>query len=157
MKKILVPLDGSTTAEAALPLALQLARAESAGLVLLMVTNVHPAPDPAPCEPDVVPIRDAQWYLETAKQHLLSDHPNVSTAVWRGTPAACIVRAAKECGADGIVMTTQGRTGNERDMFGSVADAVLRNAPMSVIVTRPRRTATCSPAEHGAEAAAESR
>jgi nucleotide-binding universal stress UspA family protein len=140
--KILVPLDGSSTAEAALPLALQLARAQKAGLVLLMVTNVHPAPEPAPCEPDLVPIHDAQIYLDKTRRHLEPDYHDVSSAVWRGAPAAAIVRAAMQCGADQIVMTTHGRTGNLRDMFGSVADAVLRNAPMAVVVVRPRREPT---------------
>jgi nucleotide-binding universal stress UspA family protein len=137
--KILVPLDGSTTAEAALPLALQLARTEKAALVLLTVTNVHPASDPAPCEPDLVPIHDAQLYLDAARRQLAPDYDVASTAVWRGAPAAAIVRAAMEYGADYIVMTTHGRTGNTRDMFGSVADSVLRNAPMAVVVVRPRR------------------
>jgi nucleotide-binding universal stress UspA family protein len=155
--KILVPLDGSVTAEAAVPLAMQLARAENAGLVLLMVTNVHPAPEPAPCDQDLAPIRDAQNYLETARHHLLSSYRDVSTAVWRGAPAATIVRAAQVCGADRIVMTTHGRTGNHREMFGSVADAVLRTAPMCVIVTRPRRDQACAPAADRARAATDPR
>jgi nucleotide-binding universal stress UspA family protein len=54
------------------------------------------------------------------------------------------------CGADRIVMTTHGRTGGQRDMFGSVADAVLRTAPMSVIVTHPRRASTDDRAEPAA-------
>ena len=137
--KILVPLDGSTTAEAAVPLALQLARGENVGLVFLMVTNVHPLPDPAPCEPDVAPIREARSYLDTARNHLAAGYRDVTTTVWRGAPAAAIVRAAQEHGVDRIVMTSHGRSGKERDIFGSVADAVLRHAPMSVIVVRPRR------------------
>jgi nucleotide-binding universal stress UspA family protein len=137
--KILVPLDGSRTAEAALPLAQQLARTEKGALVLLMVANIHPAPDPAPCEPDLAPIRDAQNYLDTARRQLSHDYRDVSTVVWRGTPAAAIIRAAAQYGADHIVMTTHGRTVNQRDMFGSVADAVLRNAPMAVVVVRPPR------------------
>jgi nucleotide-binding universal stress UspA family protein len=137
--KILVPLDGSTIAEAALPLARQLARTEKAELVLLTVTNVHPAPDPAPCDPNLVPIHDAQHYLDTARRQLAPDYGDASTAVWRGAPGAAIVQAAVQYGADYIVMTTHGRTGYTRDMFGSVADAVLRNAPMKVVVVRPRR------------------
>ena len=85
--KILVPLDGSTTAEAAVPVALQLARGENVGLVLLMVANVHPAPDPAPCEPDVASIREAKAYLDSARHHLASGYRDVSTVVWRGAPA----------------------------------------------------------------------
>jgi nucleotide-binding universal stress UspA family protein len=155
--KILVPLDGSTAAEAALPLALQLARAESAGLVLLMVTSAIPAPDPAPVEPDLASNREAQAYLEAAREHLARDHPAVSTAVWRGVPASAIVRAAQHYGADRIVMTSHGRSGTERDIFGSVADAVLRRAPMSVIVFRPRRELAAVAAGPARPAAAEVR
>ena len=146
--KILVPLDGSTTAEAAVPIALRLARAEKAALMFLTVTTVHPAPDPAPVEADLVPIRDAQAYLDAAKRRLAADYPNISTAVWRGAPAAAIVRAAQEYGVDEIVMTTHGRTGAERDMFGSVADAVLRAAPIPILVLRPRRDVVQVPAGH---------
>jgi len=144
--KILVPLDGSSTAEAALPLAVQLARAENAGLVLLMVTDVHRAPDPAPCEPELVPIHDAQIYLDTIRRHLVPDLEDVMTTVWHGAPAAAIIRGATEYGADRIVMTTHARTGNQRDMFGSVADAVLRTAPMAVIVVRAAREPAPTPA-----------
>jgi nucleotide-binding universal stress UspA family protein len=155
--KIIVPLDGSTTAEAALPLALQLARTDKAALVLLMVTNIHPSPDPAPCEPDLVPIRDAQLYLDTTRRQLAPDYSEISTTVWRGAPAAAIVQAAMQYGADHIVMTTHGRTGNPRDMFGSVADAVLRSAPMAVVVIRPRREPSSTPVGYARSTTAESR
>jgi nucleotide-binding universal stress UspA family protein len=155
--KILVPLDGSRTAEAALPLALQLARTEKGALVLLMVANIHPAPDPAPCEPDLAPIRDGQNYLDTARRRLAPDHRDVSTVVWRGTPAAAIIRAAVQYGVDHIVMTTHGRTSNQRDMFGSVADAVLRNAPMAVVVVRAPREQPATPAGSARPTSTESR
>src|SRR5687767_13285555 len=121
--KILVPLDGSPTAEAAVPIALRLARADNAGLVFLTVTRAQSTPDPVPADVDLVPIRTAEAYLADVKRRLAGDDPNVTTAVWRGIPAAAIVRAAQEYHADEIVMTTHGRTGAERDMFGSVADA----------------------------------
>ena len=143
---ILVPLDGSTIAEAAIPVALQLARADNARLVLLMVTSPHPAPDPAPVEPDLVPIRSAEQYLAAARQRCAADYPNVVTAVWRGSAAAAIVRAAQDYRIGRIVMTTHGRTGALREMFGSVADAVLRGAPMPVVILRPRRDDAPAPA-----------
>ena len=143
---ILVPLDGSTIAEAALPVALQLARADGARVILLMVTSPHPAPDPAPVEAELVPIRSAEAYLASARQRLAADYPNVVTSVWRGAPAAAIVRAAQDYRAGRIVMTTHGRTGPQREMFGSVADAVRRGAPMPGVVLRPRRDEAPAPA-----------
>jgi nucleotide-binding universal stress UspA family protein len=68
----------------------------------------------------------------------MADTEGVVTTVWSGPAAAAIIKAAQTHGVDMIVMTTRGRTGRERDMFGSVADAVLRNAPMPVLVLRRR-------------------
>ena len=139
--KILVPLDGSLTAEAAIPIALRLVREPKTSLVLLAVANVRPSQEPAPAEPEIAPIQEARSYLQTAKDHLMPGTEGVVTVVWSGQAAAAIIKAAAAYGVDLIVMTTHGRTGRERDMFGSVADAVLRGAPMPVLVLRPRREA----------------
>jgi nucleotide-binding universal stress UspA family protein len=139
--KILVPLDGSRTAEAAIPIALRLVREPRTSLVLVAVANVHLHQEPAPAEPEIAPIQEARSYLDTARAHLIPDGEGVATAVWSGPAAAAIVKAAQTYAVDMIVMTTHGRTGRERDMFGSVADAVLRQAPMPVLVLRPRREA----------------
>jgi nucleotide-binding universal stress UspA family protein len=48
-----------------------------------------------------------------------------------------IVRVAVEEHADMIVMGTQGRTGLERFMLGSVAERVIRRAPCPVLTVRP--------------------
>ena len=51
-----------------------------------------------------------------------------------------IVRYAAEAGMDLIVMGTQGRTGMERLLLGSVAEKVLRDATCSVLVVKlPKR------------------
>jgi nucleotide-binding universal stress UspA family protein len=136
--KILVPLDGSRTAEAAIPIASRLAHEPKSSLVLLAVASVHISQEPAPAEPEIAPIQEACSYLETAKAHLMADAEGVVTKVWSGPAAAAIIKAAQTYGVDMIVMTTRGRTGRERGMFGSVADAVLRNAPMPVVVLRRR-------------------
>ena len=47
-----------------------------------------------------------------------------------------IIRVAAEEHADMIVMATQGRTGLERFMLGSVADRVVRRAPCPVLTVR---------------------
>jgi nucleotide-binding universal stress UspA family protein len=53
-----------------------------------------------------------------------------------GTPASEIVETAKAERADLIAMTTHGRTGLRRAIFGSVAAAVLRDAAIPVLVIR---------------------
>jgi nucleotide-binding universal stress UspA family protein len=136
--KILVPLDGSEMAETAIPVALNLARGSRAALVLLTVSNREAPSEAAPADLTLAPIREAQSYLEAARSHLAGD-VEVSAAVWRGIPSASILAAADAHGADTIVMASHGRSGREREMFGSVAEAVLREAPMTVVVVRPKR------------------
>lgn len=53
-----------------------------------------------------------------------------------GTPAGEVVATAREWGAELIVVGTHGRGGLERLMLGSVAEAVLRDAPCPVLVVR---------------------
>ena len=136
--KILVPLDGSQTAEAAIPVAVRLAGERKASIMLVAIANIRLSQEPAPAEPGIAPVQDARAYLDTAKDHLLAGIADVGSAVWSGPAAAAIIKAAETYGVDMIVMTTHGRTGRQRDMFGSVADAVLRNAPMPVLVLRQR-------------------
>jgi nucleotide-binding universal stress UspA family protein len=149
--KILVPLDGSRTAEAAVPVAARLASKRGAQLVLLSVATLHARHEPVPAEVEIAPVQDARSYLHEARQRLAPD-ADVVTAVWIGAPAAAIIRAAHTYGVEMIVMTTHGRSGREREMFGSVADAILRDAPMLVLVLRPDREATSRrpPAERAA-------
>jgi nucleotide-binding universal stress UspA family protein len=137
--KILVPLDGSQTAEATIPVALRLVRDPKTSLVLLAVATVRPDQEPARAGEELAPIREARAYLNCARDHLLHATEGVERTVWSGPPAAAIIKAAQTHGADMIVMTTHGRSGREREMFGSMADAVLRGAPMPVLVLRPRR------------------
>lgn len=53
-----------------------------------------------------------------------------------GEPADAILRAADEVGCDLIVMGTHGRTGLDRFLLGSVAEAVLRRAHCPVVTVR---------------------
>lgn len=59
---------------------------------------------------------------------------SVSTAVWHGPPAHATITYAVENEVDVVVMGTHGRTGYERYLLGSVAERVVRAAPMPVLV-----------------------
>jgi nucleotide-binding universal stress UspA family protein len=54
-----------------------------------------------------------------------------------GPPSDAIVKVAEEKGADLVVIGTSGRSGIDRLLLGSVAKAVIRHAPCSVLVARP--------------------
>ncbi len=60
----------------------------------------------------------------------------VERSVRSGRPAGEIVAEATEWPADLIVMGTHGRTGAARALLGSVAQAVMRDAPCSVLIIR---------------------
>lgn len=135
--RILLPLDGSASAEAALPVARELARASGARLLVLRVTAARFDHDPAPMEGELARIREAEAYLQSIRERLVGGGAEVATFLWHGAPAAAIVKAARDYEADIIVMTTHGRTGREKEMFGSVAEAVLRGVTVPVLVVRP--------------------
>jgi nucleotide-binding universal stress UspA family protein len=79
---------------------------------------------------------DAEEYLAPLAVELRGKGVRVTTAVRRGAPAEEIVAAALEAGADLIAMSTHGRGGLGRIIFGSVAQAVLRQAHVPVFLLR---------------------
>jgi nucleotide-binding universal stress UspA family protein len=111
---VLVPLDGSSLAEQALPYAQKLA-APGCQLILLEVGQD---------EDD----------LGVLERHANSC-ARLETAV--GDPAEQILQVVRDLNVGLIVMTTHGRGALGRRAFGSVADAVARTSPVSVFVVRP--------------------
>jgi nucleotide-binding universal stress UspA family protein len=149
-RTILVPLDGSTLAEQALGPACRIAEKFGSALLLLRVvsqdrsTSTLPllaprlssdAPAPAPR-----PVMDeAEAYLTGLA--LPSSIRSVRTQVLAGAPPELIVATAEASDVDLIVMSTHGRTGLVRLLYGSVAEAVLRGASVPVLLV-PSRAVT---------------
>jgi nucleotide-binding universal stress UspA family protein len=80
--------------------------------------------------------REAEEYLAGVASRLMAKGIRVRTKIGRGDPASEILTAAGTTGADLIAMTTHGRTGPARLLFGSVAEAVLRRAEVPVLLMR---------------------
>lgn len=140
-RRILVPLDGSPTAEAALPFASRLARPLGLEIVLLRVVPVTTPTIVEGRRPIVVDegqrlTQEAEDYLRGVADRLMATGVRVSIAVRTGDAAAQIVAGARESQADLIGMTTHRRTRLGRLFFGSVAEAVLRRADVPVLVVR---------------------
>lgn len=142
-KKILVPLDGSELAEQALPQVSQLAGCTGAEVVLLRVPS-EPVYDYLVPDPDIaVEMRSdietaAQVYLDEIAAELRAMDLKVSTLVVWGAPVQdTILEVARQLHADLIVMSTHGRSGLARLVIGSVADDVVRRAPVPVLLVRP--------------------
>ena len=140
-KRILIPLDGSRVAEGILPFILQIAGPLDLEVVLVRV--MEPLPPQAIEGTTVFTVDDLAARLNRAREYLAPVAANlrrrgvrVTTDARHGQPVTEIVAAARETGAGLIAMTTHGRTGFSRLMFGSVAEAVLRQAKIPVLMMR---------------------
>jgi nucleotide-binding universal stress UspA family protein len=137
LDRILVPLDGSALAEAALELATDLARGASSTLVLLRAAEAHSLPGVDPSDAQVKVVSEAEGYLAAAAERLRGRGvKHVETSVWYGPPAASIAEAARVRKADLIVMSSHGRSGLGRLMLGSVAESVLRSTSVPILLVR---------------------
>lgn len=137
--KILVPLDGSALAEAALAKAAEIAKmAPSASILLLRAAEASALAGRDPIEAQVAVVREAEDYLEAVAAQLRAEGvKDVTTSVWYGPPAPAIVEAADVAHADLVVMSTHGRSGIGRLFLGSVAESVLRATHVPILLLRP--------------------
>jgi nucleotide-binding universal stress UspA family protein len=145
-RTVLVPLDGSPSAEHALPWALAAAGPSAA----IHLVHVHIAPVPMMVEGVVVSdptldqsIREQEGdYMANLAERVRTAGPDVSVTartVDSDAPLAeAIGRAAEEAEADLVVMTTHGRGPFARFWLGSVSDEFLRHTPVPTLVLRPR-------------------
>jgi nucleotide-binding universal stress UspA family protein len=138
LKTILVPLDGSSVAEAALMPAIDLARDSGATLVLLRAAEAPKRPLADPVDAQVSVMGEAQGYLATARERAMAAGVrDVDASAWYGPPVEAIVEAARFRDADLIVMSSHGRSGVARLVLGSVTETVLRATTVPVLVIRP--------------------
>ncbi len=137
-RTILVPLDGSPLAERALPYAEALARASGARLLLVRAALAHTFPGVDPTEDQVKAVREAEDYLATIAAQLARQGV-VETAVFYGEPVEAILEETRLRKADLVVMATHGRSGVSRWVYGSVAEAVLAESPVPVLLVQAWR------------------
>jgi nucleotide-binding universal stress UspA family protein len=151
--KILVPLDGSPLAEAAVKHVSALAKqldGDSVNILLFRVCELFAADEKHPG--NMTP-KDIEEYMENEKKRALDHcesyldriknrlqkeglHAEVETA--QGNVAELIVGQANKIAADVLVMTTHGRTGIRRWAFGSTAEKVTQGADCPVFIIRSK-------------------
>ena len=135
-KRILVPLDGSTLAEAILPWVIEIAKPLGAELWLLRIAFAHVFPGTDPTAAEIRVVREAEEYLETLAHSIADQGVHVSTAVRYGKAAAEIIDHAAFNKVDLIAMSTHGLSGLSRLVMGSVAEEVVRHAKVPVLLVR---------------------
>ncbi len=135
---LLVPLDGSELAEAALTKAMELAALmQGPKLLLLRAAEAHTFPGADPTEAQVRAVREAEQYLDALADRLRNKGiGDVQTSVWYGPPAESIVEAAHFYKVNLIVMSTHGRSGLGRLILGSVAESVIRGTTTPILLVR---------------------
>lgn len=134
MTTILLPLDGSALSERAIPFATMLARKAGQSLLLLRAVDTLAAPTDAAGK---ALMHEAQEALDSTAALLSEDGLTVTTRVLDQHPATAILDAAAEEDISLIVMSTHGRGGLGRFLYGSVTDMVLRHAPVPVLTVPP--------------------
>jgi nucleotide-binding universal stress UspA family protein len=154
VNKVLVPLDGSTLAEAALTWAASLTR-KGGTVVLLRAAEAAAAPNADPIESQLEAIRAAETYLAGVAAHVKQlGVSNVDTSVWYGPAVESIVDAARYRSADVIVMSTHGRSGLGRLVMGSVAESVLRSTTTPILLVRTPQAAAATASDAASESEA---
>ena len=147
-RTLMVPLDGSTFAEHALPLALGLARRAGAALNLVSVhvPLLSVAADsiaPGTCEAEDRVLAQERAYLDGIVGQLtaLATVPVTSALLEGAAVAELLAGHAATTNADLVVMTTHGRGPLSRLWLGSVADEMVRRATTPVLLVRPHEKA----------------
>jgi nucleotide-binding universal stress UspA family protein len=146
-KKMLVPIDGSLRSEVVVRHAAETAKALGCSVRLLTVvdltkkngqkngSNVNDANDEAASLAWVESeIEQAEGYLRPVAERLNEQGLNPEMEVRFGNPGEEILKAASEYGSDIIAMATRSRRGVARLVFGSVADQVLRESHIPLLL-----------------------
>jgi nucleotide-binding universal stress UspA family protein len=159
--RIVVPLDGSATAEQILPevTALALALNATVNLLHVLISLTHSQkrimqPGPPWLDADFA---SADAYLARQAACLTKAAVKVSKEVIvSDNVAAAILDYAARVDANLIAIATNGIGGMSRFVFGTVADDVTRKSPISLLVFHPKREPATAenPNEPGAQAAA---
>lgn len=139
-KHILVPLDGSKLAEAAVPTAAFLAQALDAPVTLLHIIE-QDAPQEIHKHHHITEANEAVAYLEqVAKQEFpakVKVNSHVHTAAVKDVARSIVEHAMTEFQPDLIVMCTHGRGGVRELLFGSIAQQVVAQGTTSLLLIKP--------------------
>lgn len=145
MKKVLVPLDGSSLSDGIVPHVGRLLGDELHEVVLLRVLTSPELREVAPGEP-AVHVDEVREHLALVGRDLEGRGASVSVSVRVGDPAVEILAAIQELAPDLVAMTSHGRSGVSRFVRGSVAEQVVRGSPVPVLLVTAKTLDT--PLEH---------
>lgn len=145
-RSILVPLDGSPLAEQAVPVASRITQGTASKLRLALVHEPLPVwlnrRSAKLCTSLELATRKAERaYVRGIQAKVREGGTRLSSAVTLPGvvgPAAALAQYVREMGIDLVVIATHGRGGIKRAWLGSVADYLIRNLEVPVLLVRPR-------------------
>jgi nucleotide-binding universal stress UspA family protein len=140
-KKILAPLDGSELSESTLDYVAAIAGGCHVPEVILVRVRsfidplaIKSMPPKMVEQIDEDAQKEAEIYLKKISEDLDKKGIAAATEVLVGNPAEEIIKYCREKGVDLIVMSTHGRSGVSRLVWGSVADKVFRSSHIPVLI-----------------------
>lgn len=134
IRTILVPLDGSAVAEQGLVAARRIAK-ETGATLLLVRAVVYFGVEETSRENEARDLRDARAYLDRIEQDLIAQGFSVATEVLPVDPVRAILFTAEAHDVDMISICTHGGAGLRRVVLGSIAEAVLRQSRVPILLT----------------------
>lgn len=145
-KRILFPVDLSESSAKIVPYVQTIAKKFDTKIHILFVARVLnyftgiyvPAPSITAMEKDIIDGAEKRLY-EFMDEHFRA-FPNTKTAVVAGDASEEIIKYIENRHIDLVIMGTHGRKGLDKVVFGSVAERVVKTAPVPVMVVNPYKT-----------------
>jgi nucleotide-binding universal stress UspA family protein len=142
-KKILFPIDFSESTPKILPYVTTMSKTFGGTIYLLYVvrdlkylTSFHvPHPSLDLIEREIA--ENSEKMMDRVCDEDLQGCPRFVKKILVGDAASEIIRYADEMKVDLIIMGTHGRKGLEKALFGSVAEKVVKNSPVPVLIINP--------------------
>jgi nucleotide-binding universal stress UspA family protein len=142
LERILLPTDGSALARRAVPRAAALARAHHASILVVRAAQVEGLSGDALARAQMSVTQTAEMETVPLVYELRSRDIETDLLVVYGDPGQAIVDVAGYRQANLVVMSTHGRSGLGRWLYGSVTDYVLRHCCVPILVVPPNTIAS---------------
>lgn len=128
IKRIVVPLDGSLRSASILPHVAPLAKATGARLLFMITVE--------PGAKELYPVEVLARNLFREQKRLHKQGVQTEMSIRYGDPVEEILSFANDQHADLVAISTHGRTGLDRAVYGSVTESVLRKGPLPLLILR---------------------
>ena len=143
---VVIATDGSKSAERSVEMAVDLAakfRGDVHALYVVDTDEIEESPEEIRDDLERAIHEAGNEALSFAQSEVNDlDRTEISTAIRQGDPATEIMDYAEEVDADAIALGTRGRHGDHAFLLGSVAEAVVRQAPQPVLTVRQLEAGT---------------